>query len=70
MELEVDSGIGDTAGKVWKVLSGKGESTISRLIELTREKEPLVHQALGWLAREGKIEMHAKGNRTVVSLKR
>ena len=68
MEKQSKTGIGDTAGKVWKVLSGKGESTIASLVELTREKESLVQQSLGWLAREGKIEMQTKGNRTVVSL--
>lgn len=68
MEKQTKTRIGETAGKVWQVLSGQGESTIPRLAELTREKEPLVQQAVGWLAREGKIELDIKGNRTIVSL--
>jgi len=33
------------------------------------EKTALVHQALGWLAREDKIDYRQEANRTLVSLK-
>jgi hypothetical protein len=32
-------------------------------------KDTVVYQAVGWLAREDKIEYHTKGNKTVLSVK-
>jgi hypothetical protein len=60
--------IGETAGKVWQALSEHGELDLARLAKLVHENEKMVHQALGWLAREDKIDIHLKGNRTVISL--
>jgi hypothetical protein len=45
----------EAAGKTWRVLGEKKEVEISSLPELVKEKEEVVFQALGWLAREDKI---------------
>jgi hypothetical protein len=45
--------IGEVAGRVWKTLGEKGD---------------IVYQALGWLAREDKINYYQKERRTFVSL--
>lgn len=60
--------IGMAAGKIWKALSQKDAATISQIPKLIKEKDSLAYQALGWLAREGKIEYRTQGNKTYVSL--
>lgn len=60
--------IGETAGRVWQTLSEHGELDLARLTKLVQENEKTVHQALGWLAREDKINIHLKGNKTTISL--
>lgn len=60
--------VGETAGKIWKVLGKKGEVPISQLPKLMDEKAVIVNQALGWLAREDKINYRSVANKTYVSL--
>ena len=60
--------IGETAGEVWKVLKEEGEVNISQLPRLLNEKSTVVYQAVGWLARENKIEYRTVGAKTFVSL--
>ncbi len=60
--------IGKTAGQIWKVLKKKGEVNVAQLPKLLNEKSAVVYQALGWLAREDKIEYQIKAAKTFVSL--
>lgn len=60
--------IGNVAGRVWTTLSKKGEIALTQLPKTVNEKEALVYQALGWLAREGKISYRVDGPKTFVSL--
>jgi hypothetical protein len=60
--------IGTTAGKVWQVLRTQQEADINRLPRMVSEKSVVVNQALGWLAREGKLEYREQGERLWVSL--
>jgi hypothetical protein len=60
--------IGEMAGKVWKTLGEKEEVEISKLPQILKEKGEIVYQALGWLAREDKVNYHSKGKKTFVSL--
>ncbi|MGD2245855.1 MAG: winged helix-turn-helix domain-containing protein [Candidatus Aminicenantes bacterium] len=60
--------IGATAGKIWKILQKKDQVAISHFPRLMNEKAVLVNQALGWLAREDKIEYKTEKNKTLVSL--
>lgn len=60
--------IGTAAGKIWEALSQKESATISQIPKLISEKDSLAYQALGWLAREGKVEYRTQGNKTYVSL--
>jgi len=55
--MRVEELFGVNAGKVWRTLKTKGEKTLIELIELTKLKRDEVWGALGWLAREGKIQM-------------
>ena len=60
--------IGKTAGEIWKVLKKNKQVNVAELPKLVNQKSALVYQALGWLAREDKIEYHTKGAKTFVSL--
>jgi len=60
--------IGKTAGEIWTFLRQTNEVAISRLPRVLKEKTAVVYQALGWLAREGKVEYRTEGKRTLVSL--
>ncbi|MEW6051122.1 MAG: winged helix-turn-helix domain-containing protein [Candidatus Zixiibacteriota bacterium] len=60
--------IGEMAGKVWSTLLKKEEIALTQLPKMVHEKEVLVYQALGWLAREGKVNYRVDGNKTFVSL--
>ena len=41
---------------------------VSRLPQILKEKGEIVYQALGWLAREGKVDFHKKEGKTFASL--
>jgi hypothetical protein len=60
--------IGKIAGEIWETLREKGDINLAQLPKILKEKDVIVYQALGWLAREDKIEYHIKGNKTIVSL--
>ena len=61
--------IGETAGKIYRVLENNGVSTfISLQKEIGISDHALFHQALGWLAREEKVTWHKKGKTFEVSL--
>ncbi len=60
--------IGDTAGRIWKALQDKDEIAVSQLPKIVKERDALVYQGLGWLAREDKISYRIDGNKTYVSL--
>ena len=58
----------ETAGKAWRTLGEKGETSVIQLPRLLKENEAITYQALGWLAREDKINYTTKNNTTFVSL--
>jgi len=60
--------IGEMAAKVWKTLGEREDVEISKLPQILRERGEIVYQALGWLAREDKINYHSKGGKTFISL--
>lgn len=47
--------IGTAAGLVWQYLHERGPATLSRLARDVDVPRDVVMQAVGWLAREGKI---------------
>jgi transcription initiation factor IIE alpha subunit len=50
--------IGINAGTIWNVLNEKGEMDVKVLKKSTKLSEKDLNMALGWLAREGKIEFN------------
>jgi Winged helix-turn-helix domain (DUF2582) len=49
--------IGETAGLVWNFLQSNGESSLSALEKGVEAPRLMVSMAVGWLAREGKVEV-------------
>jgi hypothetical protein len=60
--------LGTTAGRVWETLYDHKEVSTAQLARLLRERVDQVYLALGWLAREDKIQFRTIANRTYVSL--
>ena len=58
----------EAAGKTWRFLGQNGQTNVSQLAKSLKEKDEVVLQALGWLAREDKIDYTVKNRRTFVSL--
>ena len=49
--------IGAVAGAIWHALDANGEMTLSKLKKEVKVEGPLFDMAIGWLAREDKIEL-------------
>ena len=60
--------IADCAATVLRTLSEVEEINILRLAEYLGERSALTYQALGWLAREGKVRYRQSGAQVFVSL--
>jgi hypothetical protein len=58
----------EAAGKAWRFLGQNGQTNVSQLAKSLKEKDEVVLQALGWLAREDKIDYTVKNRRTFVAL--
>ena len=61
--------IGEAAGLIWSVLSSSGDATITSLRKETGKDAFMVNAAIGWLAREGKIELKKSGRSVKISLR-
>ncbi|MGA2065631.1 MAG: winged helix-turn-helix domain-containing protein [Thermoguttaceae bacterium] len=61
--------IGDTAGAVWRALSDNGPLTVAKLLKKVEQPRDTVMQAVGWLAREGKITIIEERRNRVVALR-
>ena len=61
--------IGEMAGVVWCTLSENGTMTMAKLVKAIGEPRDNVMQALGWLAREDKIDIVEDGRSRVISLR-
>jgi hypothetical protein len=56
-EMVDTQSIGETAGDVWKFLEDHGKSTMTAVEKGVKAPAELVPMDVGWLAREGKLEM-------------
>lgn len=61
--------VGETAGQVWKLLASEGPQSAAQLKKKLSPKGELLSMALGWLAREDKIELLNDKKTLVVQLK-
>jgi len=58
----------ETAGKMWRYLGENGETPVTQITKKLKEKDVIVYQALGWLAREDKINYQEKSRTSLISL--
>jgi hypothetical protein len=61
--------IGETAGAVWKSLDKHGAMSLAKLVERVGGNRDVVMQAIGWLAREDKLEMSETKRGRIIALK-
>jgi hypothetical protein len=61
--------IGDTAGVVWHHLNDQGPRTLSQLAKDVDAPRDVIMQAVGWLAREGKVSIEDDRGKKTVSLR-
>ncbi len=64
-EVENDfsvNGVGNAAGKIYETLNEQGKASAQKLLDYTDETldSDKVNQALGWLAKEGKVEVEIR----------
>jgi hypothetical protein len=61
--------IGHVAGEVWDILHNNGDQTLVALKKSVHAPADLVVAAIGWLAREGKLNFANDGRSVKVSLR-
>lgn len=61
--------IGQTAGAVWGLLSEKGEITLTAVKKEITAPSDLILAAVGWLAREDKLDFVTRGRSVKLALK-
>jgi hypothetical protein len=57
----METDIGTVAGLIWKLLNASGPLSITLLLKEIDASRDTVMQGLGWLAREGKIQIETEG---------
>ena len=60
--------IGEAAGQVWNALQRLGRTNISALEREVSAPLTLTHMGIGWLAREGKIQIQQDKRATAIWL--
>ncbi|MFH1540307.1 MAG: winged helix-turn-helix domain-containing protein [Elusimicrobiota bacterium] len=53
----MDSEIGITAGHIWEYLDKNGETTALKLKSILGVANTVLYMGIGWLSREGKINV-------------
>jgi hypothetical protein len=67
--MRYEESIGKTAGKVWTYLHDHGKASLSGIERSVGAPRGMVLMAVGWLAREGKLEFGQEKRTTQVWLK-
>jgi len=60
--------IGETAGCVWNTLQEEGPLSLSKLVKSVDAPRDTVVAAIGWLAREDKVQIEETSRGRMVSL--
>jgi predicted RNA-binding protein (virulence factor B family) len=61
--------IGDAAGTIWQYLETNGPSSATKIEKETGISKNDVQRAIGWLSKEDKLIIEAKGRVETISLK-
>ena len=61
--------IGETAGRIWDYLRANGRASVASVEKAAKAPKTVTHMAVGWLAREGKLEFHEENRTLRISLR-
>jgi predicted RNA-binding protein (virulence factor B family) len=61
--------IGDAAGKIWQYLNDNGPSSANKIEKDTGISKNDIQRAIGWLSKEDKLIIEAKGRVETILLK-
>jgi len=61
--------IGNAAGIIWEYLDKNGSTSVSKVTKETDLSRTDAQRAIGWLAKEGKLEFEIEGRTELLSLK-
>lgn len=62
--------LGIVAGEIWHALDQRGEQPLQELYRTLERPREIVLMSLGWLCREGHVQLVQQGEEYHVSLKR
>lgn len=65
----MEAEIGNAAGIIWRYLDQHGEMPLSKLKQGTKLSDQLLLMAVGWLAKEEKLNFMKEGRTLKLSLK-
>jgi pyruvate,water dikinase len=71
VEVDVDANIGGAAGQIYEAIREKGEVKTNKLLEFTQQNidSETLNRGLGWLAKEGKLEVEEKDGEKFYSVR-
>ena len=61
--------IGETAGAVWRTLEEEGPLSLAKLAKSLECPRDVTMQAVGWLAREDKVDIEETPRGRIISLR-
>jgi len=67
--MEINGQVGETAGRIWHLLNDEGPQTFPQLKKKLNGSGEVVSFALGWLAREDKVDISQEKKNITVALK-
>lgn len=67
--MEINGQVGETAGKVWHLINDEGPQTFLQLKKKLNGSGEILSFALGWLAREDKVDITQEKRVIKVALK-
>ncbi|MGV8042280.1 MAG: winged helix-turn-helix domain-containing protein [Thermoanaerobaculaceae bacterium] len=67
--MPIVNDVGELAGRVWHYLDEHGRCSLTAVEGGIEAPRGLVLMAIGWLAREGKVELLQEGRTTLVCLR-
>lgn len=67
--MDIKEEVGETAGKVWQLLSRDGPQTLAQATKKLDVPSELLNFAIGWLAREDKVDVSRDKKEVRVQLK-
>jgi Winged helix-turn-helix domain (DUF2582) len=65
----MEAEIGDAAGRIWQYLDKHGATTPGSLSQRMKLSSQIAAMAIGWLAREGKLNFIKEGRTMKVDLR-